>query len=136
MTSKLACNLDFLSGALKASCNIVLDVVPKHHRFPQLLIIWFGCPSHTLKWTEIDIKGEEVIYVKTNSGDYRRTIKVRLTDTVESVKNKFCEDISLPQKSLMFDECEMENEKRSIDYGVEYGFILLSSQQTDIWMNY
>ena len=85
-----------------------------------------------MKWTEIDIKGEEVIYVKTNSGDYRRTIKVCLTDTVESVKNKFCEDISLPQKSLMFDECEMENEKRSIDYGVEYGFILLSSQQTDI----
>jgi len=78
-----------------------------------------------LKWTEIDIKGEEVIYVKTNGGDYRRTIKVRLTDTVESVKNKFCEDIPLPQKSLMFDDREMENEKSLIDYGVEYGSILL-----------
>ena len=127
MTSKLASNLEFLSGALKASCNIVLDIVPKQDKYSHNYSSFDldVLHKHTLKWMEIDIKDEEVIYVKTDGGDYRRTIKVCLTDTVESVKNKFCEDIPLPQKSLMFDDGEMENEKSLIDYGVEYGSILL-----------
>jgi len=127
MTSKLASNLEFLSGALKASCNIVLDIVPKQDKYSHNYSSFDldVLHKHTLKWMEIDIKDEEVIYVKTDGGDYRRTIKVRLTDTVESVKNKFCEDIPLTQKSLMFDDKEMENEKSLIDYGVEYGSILI-----------
>jgi len=127
MSSNLACNLDFLSGALKASCNIMLDIVPKTNGDAQIHSSFDmdALHKHTLKWMEIDIKDEEVVHVKTEGGESLRTIKVSLNDTVESVKNKFCEEIPVSLKSLMFGECEMKNEKRLIDYGVDYGSILL-----------
>jgi len=127
MNSNLACNLDFLSGALKASCNIMLDIVPKTNEDAQRHSSFDldALHKHTLKWMEIDIKDEEVVHVKTEGEEFLRTIKVSLNDTVESVKNKFCEEIPVSLKSLMFGECEMKNEKRLIDYGVDYGSILL-----------
>jgi len=124
MNSKLAYNLDFLSGALGASCNKELQILTKYHedahRYKSFDMD--ALHKHTLKWLDV-VKNEGVIYVRTDVSKKVEVI-VRLSDTIKSVKNKIFEDLPLSQKSLKFAGREMENEESLMDYGVEYEDIL------------
>jgi len=130
MNSKLAYNLDFLSGALGASCNKELQIVTKNHvdAHKYSSFDMDALHKHTLKWLDVDVKNEGmeegVIFVRTD-GSMKIEVVVRLSDTVESVKNKISEGLLLSQKSLNFAGCEMENWKSLMDYGVEHGSILM-----------
>jgi len=125
MNSELAYNLDFLSGALGASCNKELQIVTKNHvdahRYSSFDMD--ALRNHTLNWLNVDVKYEGVIYIQTNGSKKVKAI-VSLSDTVESVKNNIFEDLPLSQKSLKFVGREMENEKSLMDYGVTYEDIL------------
>ena len=59
MNSKLAYNLDFLSGALSATCNAELRIIPKNDKYA--IINKFSpfdldaLHNHTLKWLDVDV---------------------------------------------------------------------------------